>query len=357
MQPRQPTTGVLTFHRCINYGSYWQARCLVHALRAQGHAVVLLDHYSATVNRAEWRCALQPLLPAIAPQRDRLLYAVKVLKFWHAFASLPRSARFGLDEPTATEAYDLVIVGSDEVWNFTHPWYGHRALFFGEGLRARRLAAYAASFGNYPADWGLPPEWGARLRRFDALSVRDANSRTLIQNALELEPALVLDPSLLCPLPAEGRWRGPRTPFIAVYGHSFSPEFASRVQRAARARGLPLVSIGYRNDWAHRQWLTAGPQDFAHALARADAVVTNFFHGCVFAIHNGKPFVSEASDYRATKVHNLLSELGGAHHLLDAETPAAVYAERLAQPLAPSIGARVTELRGASAAYLQRVAA
>ena len=21
--------GVLTFHRCINYGSYWQARCLV----------------------------------------------------------------------------------------------------------------------------------------------------------------------------------------------------------------------------------------------------------------------------------------------------------------------------------------
>ncbi len=25
--------GVLTFHRCINYGSYWQARCLVEGLR------------------------------------------------------------------------------------------------------------------------------------------------------------------------------------------------------------------------------------------------------------------------------------------------------------------------------------
>ena len=25
------TIGVLTFHRCINYGSYWQARCLVRA--------------------------------------------------------------------------------------------------------------------------------------------------------------------------------------------------------------------------------------------------------------------------------------------------------------------------------------
>ena len=26
-------TGVLTFHRCINYGSYWQARCLMEGLR------------------------------------------------------------------------------------------------------------------------------------------------------------------------------------------------------------------------------------------------------------------------------------------------------------------------------------
>ena len=35
--------GVLTFHRCINYGSYWQARCLVEAIAARGHDAVLLD--------------------------------------------------------------------------------------------------------------------------------------------------------------------------------------------------------------------------------------------------------------------------------------------------------------------------
>ena len=28
--------GVLTFHRCINYGSYWQARSLVEGLRSRG---------------------------------------------------------------------------------------------------------------------------------------------------------------------------------------------------------------------------------------------------------------------------------------------------------------------------------
>ena len=53
--------GVLTFHRCINYGSYWQARCLVEGLSALGHHAELLDHASARVDRTEWRCALRPV--------------------------------------------------------------------------------------------------------------------------------------------------------------------------------------------------------------------------------------------------------------------------------------------------------
>ena len=67
--------GVLTFHRCINYGSYWQARCLVDGLRGRGHDAVLLDHRSVRVNRAEWKCALSPLLPAPTPPSEYPLYA------------------------------------------------------------------------------------------------------------------------------------------------------------------------------------------------------------------------------------------------------------------------------------------
>src|SRR5918912_590254 len=97
--PRPRKIGVLTFHRCINYGSYWQARCLVEGLRARGHDAVLLEHHSARVNRAEWRCGFQPVLPTPVPKRDYPLYGVKMLKFFRAFAALPRSRRFELDLP------------------------------------------------------------------------------------------------------------------------------------------------------------------------------------------------------------------------------------------------------------------
>src|SRR5215203_21903 len=151
--------GVLTFHRCINYGSYWQARCLVEGLQARGHDAVLLEHHSSRVNYAEWRCALQPVLPTPVPKSDYPLYADKARKFFDAFATLPCSPRFALENPIDMQSYGLVIVGSDEVWNLKHPWYGGYSLFYGSGIRADHLASYAASFGNYPAAAGLERNW------------------------------------------------------------------------------------------------------------------------------------------------------------------------------------------------------
>src|SRR3712207_3631393 len=92
-------TGVLTFHRCINYGSYWQARSLLEGLRARGHEAELLDHTSRRVAGAEWRCALQPLLPVRSSLRDQARYVLKTLKFILAIAALPKSPRFSLEHP------------------------------------------------------------------------------------------------------------------------------------------------------------------------------------------------------------------------------------------------------------------
>src|SRR5215218_8911779 len=92
--------GVLTFHRCINYGSYWQAFSLVDALRKKGHEAVLLDHYSKRVNVAEWKCAYQPVLPAEVPKTDYALYRKKIEQFFEDFEKLPLSPCFPLANPS-----------------------------------------------------------------------------------------------------------------------------------------------------------------------------------------------------------------------------------------------------------------
>jgi len=347
--------GVLTFHRCINYGSYWQARCLVEGLRNRGHDAVILDHYSGRVNLAEWRCAYRPVLPTPVPSSDYPLYREKIKGFFNAFETLPLSSGFCLEDPGQMDSYDVVVVGSDEVWNLFHPWYGRCPLFYGDGIRADQIISYAASFGNYDSHWQLEETWTDKLRNFSSISVRDENSRVIIKNAIGIDAQMVLDPCLQFPIePGKRDLSKLLKPYVAVYGHNFSQSFVAQIKAWASHRKLPLVSIGYRNDWADEQWITADPHDFAHFMSGTKALVTNFFHGCVFALRNAKPFVCETSPYRNNKLRGLMAKIGGEKYLLTEDSIAAVYSDRLNNPLDEGILKKIEYLRQSSHAFLDK---
>ena len=344
--------GVLTFHRCINYGSYWQARCLVHGLGSLGHDAVLLDHASRRIDRAEWKCALRPVPDARA---DRPAYRRKTQRFFEAFASLPLSQRFPLDEPGQMPAYDAIVVGSDEVWNLSHPWYGRVPLFYGDGLRASLKIAYAASFGHHVEPDGLDRAWARRLHDFDAISVRDDASRSIVAGALAAEVPVVLDPCLAFPpVLADAPASGDGLPYVALYGHDFSPAFGRAVRAWARRRGWPVISIGYRSEWADQQWMDAGPHEFAAFMANAGAVGTTFFHGCVFALRFGRPFVCEASWYRGTKLRCLMHQVGAERRLVDGSRALDDDVERLLDaPLPEAFAERIAVLQRSSRRFLR----
>lgn len=347
--------GILTFHRCINYGSYWQARCLAEGLRAWGHDAQLLDHHSDDVARAEWRCSFQPALPQRSPRIDLPAYKAKNRKFLAAFDTLPQSPRFPLHRPEDVAGYDAIVVGSDEVWNFRHPWYGGKPIFFGDGLNVQRLISYAASFGNHDAEEGIGDPWSDRLSRFTAVSVRDDNSRRLVEHAIGESPTLVLDPCLQFAdrIPRDPADDGGR-PYALVYGHGF-PEWLQRSMRGwADRHGVGLLSIGYRNDWADEQQIDAGPDEFAARVAGARAMVTNFFHGCVFALVNRTPFVTAPSPYRFNKVRDLAAALDAQRHIVGATASEQDFDDLLAAPPAAVVYERIDRLRTQSTDYLRR---
>jgi hypothetical protein len=344
--------GVLTFHKCINYGSYWQARCLVEGLRARGHDAELLDHDCKCIRQAEARCALQPKLPERTPRHELGAYGTKTRRFVDAISQLPLSDRFSLHEPSAAGQYDAIVVGSDEVWNFRHPWYGSKPIFFGDGLKTGRLVSYAASFGSHSAWNGIHPEWARKLARFSAISVRDENSWHLVRGGTDREPPIVLDPCLQFPEAIEAQDGKAVGSYAVIYGHLFPEWLSSKVRAWADRTGIRLVSIGYSNDWADEQRIGASPVEFARMMAGARAVVTNFFHGCVFALLNGKPWAAAPSDYRSIKIPDLAATLGAQHRIVNERTPRAELEELLETPVVPSVSARLAEYRGRSEAYL-----
>jgi hypothetical protein len=348
--------GVLTFHRCINYGSYWQARCMIEGLRARGHDAELLDHDRPDVRLREWRCAFQPQLPVRTPRSLYGRYAAKARRFLAAFERLPRSRRFALNRPREAGAYDLVVVGSDEVWNFRHPWYGGKPIFFGDGLNAGQLVSYAASFGNHDAAWGMDRAWADKLRRFSSISVRDENSAQLIRGGLGRDPSIVLDPCLQFHPGAHEGVPG-EAPYLAIYGHGFAAWFRQSVSRYAARRGLRIVSIGYHNEWADEQRIETGPEDFPDLIGGAAAVATNFFHGAVFALVNAKPFVCVSSAYRHNKLRDLTQALAAERHLIDETVHPGSLEAMLDMPPDPAIGQAIARMRESSSRYLETAVA
>jgi hypothetical protein len=351
--------GVLTFHRCINYGSYWQARCLVEGLKARGVNAVLLEHCLPRINRAEWRCAMQPTLPVPTTMQDRSRYGRKIRKFFDAFTRLPLSSSFSLDDPASMEEYSTIVIGSDEVWNLKHPWYGGQPLFYGDGLRTDRIVSYAASFGNFNSSERLTRPWQEKLRRLSAISVRDYNSYRLLRNVLGISPKIVLDPCLQFPevVQRNSAAATESAPYIAVYGHSFPCWFQQHVRRWAQENARRLVSIGYRNDWADEQRIEAGPDEFAGLIASADVVATNFFHGCVFSLVNDKPFVCCLSDYRSNKLQDLAKLVGADLQVVGEDTAFGYYEQALGTPVEPWVDSNIRDLRAQSYRYLDDVLA
>ncbi|MFL6746396.1 MAG: polysaccharide pyruvyl transferase family protein [Sphingomicrobium sp.] len=349
---RAKKVGVLTFHKCINYGSYWQARCLVEGLRARGFDAELLDHDCTCVRRAEARCALQPKLPERTRRSELRHYAAKTRKFASAIGRLPRSRPFSLHRPETAGRYDAIVVGSDEVWNFRHPWYGSTPIFFGDGLKADRLVSYAASFGSHSAWDGIDPEWADKLGQFSAISVRDQNSWHLVRGGTGREPQIVLDPVLQFPDVATADGSSAGSDYALVYGHSLPDWLGAMVRRWAELACVRLVSIGYSNDWADEQRIGASPKEFAQAMAGARAVITSFFHGCVFALLHGKPWAAFPNDYRSIKIPDLAATLGTEHRLVEQRTGQRELSELLDTPVLPRVKERLAEYRHSSKAYL-----
>lgn len=312
--------GILTFHEIYNPGAFWQAYATVQTVRGLGHEPVVID-YTSPSHR------IRPLgeLRRLGTWRHPRYWLDRVRKHV-AFCRdrktlLPMTPRVHTHQELEAMPFDAVLVGSDIVWDFRNPRLGRDPVYFGEHLTTERLIAYSPSCG--PCDVESPaPEFVARgLARFHALSVRDEKTRDFVRRVSGREALLLPDPTFAleasslpaAPVPVD-------PPYLCVYAmdHYVSPDFIREIRRFARDRGLPVVAVGYRNRWADRNVVEAGPCAWLSCLKAAAFVATNTFHGTIFSLLLGKSFVTEMNSAIESKTAPMLKRLNLADRRFEA---------------------------------------
>ncbi len=370
--------GILTFHFSDNYGAALQAHALRRWLTEQGHRASFIDYRPAHIEHGG-RLSL-PTSPARLKANLKVVYLAmssflhehfghrgqkeKFVRFRQHFLDVP-GGRASADNETslaAAQSFDLIVAGSDQIWSPSQHFGFDPNYFlsFAQAYPARKIS-YAASFGRDRVSTSEAAQLPQLLRHFDAISVREASGITLVERATGQRPANVPDPTLLhshYPELTEGASSAPGDPYIFCYGLRSPDNIRQTANLVSGQLNCPVLSPHN----PHRRWAEIGttvypdPGEWVALVKNARFVVTNSFHGTVFALLFRKPFIvagltGEKATANARATH-LLRAVGLESRFAPSFSAQNVQALMAREIDWAAVDARLAELRQAGNAFL-----
>lgn len=331
---------ILTLPLHTNYGGIVQAYALQNILQRIGHDVSILKlmnsagpkkisfrfHYPFLIK--EFFLHFHTNISFINEANKRTLYQMKIKGINKFVKSHILIKPFYILGDGDYEAYDAIIVGSDQVWR---PIYaGDIELYYLKFLKGRskiRKIAYGVSFGT--TDWEYTEqqtiECAKLAHEFDLITVREDSGIALCQKYLGVKATQVLDPTMLLDkddyVAIVKQEKAPKSNgnlFVYILDdneqkQSYVQEIVSKLELTPFAV-MPTVKE-----------LEVGPAYpgipiWLRSFMDAQFVVTDSFHGCVFSIIFNKPFIAIGNKKRGqARFDSLLRMFHLQDRLVDVE--------------------------------------
>lgn len=344
--------GILTIHNVNNYGAELQCYALCRKLQNMGYEAEVINFLFGIHHDHDFTGEKLTVPISLKTKvKVKLLPIVQdVFCLFHHKNKAERNKRFeefhaNYNKLTKTvypsvrslnEAnfnYDVLCIGSDQVWNY-EKGYSLEPFFACFDKKGTKKISYGSSIGLSKLSDEAKAVFKKELLEFAYLSVREQQASKLLQDLLNKDVDVVLDPTLML---NSKEWLEvakfdmcPKEKYVLVYIVTIKPcDYVLEVARkVAKEHGLKIVRI-CRDAYPERsgsdveEIMTAGPSDFVGLFANAEFVVTNSFHGTVFSINFRKPFYSVIKSQHATnsRLTSILQKLNLENRLLPVGSP------------------------------------
>lgn len=369
--------GLFTYHFSDNYGALYQAYALRKWFQDRGVNAEFINYAPSYVEEGGpfdrpwklslWRKNATILYMKLAHLQRRLFGNRLQLASFERF----RAEHLGIRGPRLTTseallphmaAYDMLVCGSDQIWNPSIQRGLDPAYFLDiPGAERARKVAYAPSFGRTALEPTHLAVIGALVTGLDAISVRETSGLDILESAgLPRDRAQVVpDPTILL-----GRFdellTGDTEPDNSVFCYALRTDAVIRevAEMAAGHVGGPLLAPrSSRQRWRDiGAGVLPGPVDWLRMLARAELVVSNSFHGIALSVVLNRPFIAVAlpgkrADLNARARH-LLSQTGLADRMVKVPDPKTVR-QLIESPVNwEAVNVRLAAIRAEAEAYL-----
>lgn len=323
MKKKARAIGIITSHNADNYGAVLQCYALQETLRrlCPQDEVCVIDYRSPAIERMFKTLKMRKTAIATFMQFLYLPANAHTKKAFEGF----RKRFLSIKEPAEFSEYDLIVYGSDQIWNTV--LLNADETFFGAGYDGKKVA-YAASSGG---ELEITERIHELLRAFSAISCREESLTEQLRRDLNSSaPITVCDPVFLF---AKDDWLKIAKPpqeqgYVLVYFSN--PLLIEETQALAKRFNKKVIEVvsrrGVRSLFCRQREFVASisPEEFLGYIACADFVCTTSFHGTAFSILLEKDFYAFELKRRACRITNLLARLGLSEryiaHVPDRET-------------------------------------
>lgn len=310
--------GILSMQRIVNYGSFLQAYALKQCFLERGCEVEFVDYHCVKNDDSNEKQNIYKNLVAKGRTVAGLLFA-QINKAYaekrcrahlvNVFNSrFPQYAKekLCLIPNNYNPKVDILIIGSDEVFNLTqkNPEVGCSFELLGKDNNAQYVFSYAASFGNTTIqkleDTGIADEVAYYLNKFTDISCRDKNSQDIVTHLTHRITKKHIDPVLLYDFTQEMSAESEgeidiriNKPYLLVYSYAnrINEQEEIAIKQFAKERNLLILTCGMIQGFED-VYIPAMPFDLLRYFKNAAYVVTDTFHGAILSVKFNKNFVT-----------------------------------------------------------------
>lgn len=325
--------GILTFHWADDFGAMLQAYALKRRLEELAGGAEIIPYAPVKLTGRYW---LYPVHARVENgklrMRRRGWLLLQNLSVGRCFLIRRRRMRhfrrkyLTAEKPVfsagslSLEKYDIVFVGSDQIWNPDITVDLDDAYVGNIPRKGKcRFVSYGASISGHV----FSKDEEEKLKRcvggcFSQISLRERADAGRLERLLGRKVWDVLDPSLLLKAP---QWKAiARTParkdYILLYLTEDNPALLHCAQALAARLEKEIISLSPPWDvkeaaaGAVKIQFGIGPEEFLGYIQNAGCVLTNSFHATVFSVLMEKPFLTFRHRERNIRLMELLQGLG-----------------------------------------------
>lgn len=311
----------ITHHTVLNYGAVLQAYALQKAIKKLGYDSEVLDYDSERVKRVYITSlkqvkTLKHFIKYVFFPYDKKRKR-KIQKFVDKNIIVSKRKYKKEELVDSNEIYDLFITGSDQVWNLRlHEGDTSYMLDFVTDMNKK--GSYAASFGYNEVPEEYKEVTKKYISNFKYLNIREKQGVDIVNNLVNREGNVVLDPTFLLEKEDYKDIEIPikeTKPYVLLYNLTKSKTIVEFAQKLAKENNCELIVINteLKKVSNGKNVRDASPEEFISYIKNAKFVVTSSFHGIAFSIIFNKQFYYELNRNKInnnSRLENISSTLG-----------------------------------------------